>query len=155
MNKTRLHVVAAILLTLGGLLTAVAASALIVAGAAVAAGMAVDPSDAAVLADLESMLPLVLAFVVLDLAAARGLVTGRTWAPVAATLLAMGVVTMGLLGLLLLLLGNDPLIGAGATRNAMADGLGIVAAFTGIYLSVLIALRLVGPPSGKTLAAGA
>ena len=154
MNTSRPHIAAAILLTLGGMVTAMAAAALVAAGVAVRSGILARPADSGLLGDLESLLPFIVAFIAVDLAAARGLVTGRAWAPLAASIVALGTVTMGVLGLLLLLLGNDPLSGGGAARGA-TEAIGIVTSFTGVYLSVLIALRLNDLPSRVPVAAAA
>ena len=150
-NPSRSHIAAAVLLALGGMLAAVAAAAIVIASLAGRAGMAVQPADALLLDDLVAVLPFIVAFVVLDLATAGGLASGRTWAVVSASLVALGTVAIGALGLFLVVLGNDPSIVSGAARASEADGIGIIAAFTGLYLSALIVLRVDGLPSSRTL----
>ena len=147
MNPSRSNIAAA-LLTLGGTLTAVTALAIVFARMAVEAGFAVKPADRLLLDDLTAILPIILGFVVVDLAIAAGLVARRTWAVPFASALAFGVVTLGGFVLAVMLLGSDTLL-RGGPRAAEADGLGIVGAFTAIYLFVLIALRYEGRPWGR------
>jgi len=146
-NPSRSNIAAA-LLTLGGLLTALTALAIVFARMAVEAGLAVKPADRLLLDDLTAVMPLVVGLVVVDLAIAAGLVRGRTWAVASASALAVGVVALGGFVLAVILLGSDMLLGGGP-RAAEADGLGIVGSFTAIYLFVLIALRFEGLPSGR------
>lgn len=147
MDLSRSHIAAA-LLTLGGLLAAVTAFAVVVAPMVIDAGFAVEPTDRLLLEDVTAVLPLILGFVIVDIAIAVGLVGGRIWAVASASVLALGVVALGAIGLGLIFLGTDPLSG-GAARAAQGDGLGIVGGFTAIYLFALIALRLEGLPSGR------
>jgi hypothetical protein len=146
-NPSRSYIAAA-LLTLGGLLAALTALAIVFARMAVEAGFAVKPADRLLLEDLTAILPLILGFVVVDLAIAVGLVGRRTWAVASASFLALGVVALGGYVLAVILLGTDTLPGGGP-RAAEADGLGIVGAFTAIYLFALITLRSEGLPSGR------
>lgn len=147
MNPSRSNIAAA-LLTLGGMLTAVTVLAIVVARMAVEAGFAVKPADRLLLEDLTAVLPLILGFVVVDIAIAVGLVDRRTWAVSSASVLAIGVVALGGFVLAVMLLGSGSLLGGGP-RAADADGLGIVGAFTAIYVFVLITLRFEGGPSDR------
>ena len=147
MNPSRSSIAAA-LLTLGGMLTAVTALAIFFARMAVEAGFAVKPADRLLLDDLTAIMPLVLGFVVVDIAIAVGLVRRRTWAVASASVLALGVVALGGFVLAVILLGSDPLAGGGL-RVAEADGLGIVGGYTAIYLFVLITLRFEFLPGGR------
>lgn len=147
MNPSRSNIAAA-LLTLGGMLTAVTAFAIVFARMAVEAGLAVKPADRLLLDDLTAVMPLVIGFVVVDIAIAAGLVSRRTWAVASASGLALGVVVLGGFVLAVMLLGSDALLRDGP-RAAEADGLGIVGAFTAIYVFVLITLRFEGRPSGR------
>jgi hypothetical protein len=140
--------IAAALLTLGGLLTALTALAVVFARMAVEAGFAVEPADRLLLEDLTALLPLILGFVIVDIAISIGLVGGRTWAVTSGSVLALGVVALGGCVLAVILLGSDRLL-AGGLRAAEADGLGIVGGFTAIYLFVLVALRFDGLPTGR------
>ena len=147
MNASRSNIAAA-LLTLGGLLAALTAIAIVFARMAVEAGFAVRPADRLLLEDLTAVLPLILGFVVVDIAIALGLVGSRTWAVASASVLALGVVVLGGSVLAVILLGSDTLPGGGP-RAAEADGLGIVGGFSAIYLFVLITLRFEGLLSGR------
>ena len=151
MTSSRSHITAAVLLALGGMLAAVAATAIVIASLAVRVGIAVQPADALLLDDLVAVLPFIVTFVVLDLATAGGLASGRSWAVVSASLLAIGAVALGAVGLLLVVVGNDPSLVTGAARASEADGIGLIAVFTGLYLSALIALRIDGLPSVRSL----
>jgi hypothetical protein len=146
MNATRPRFAAAVLLTIGGLLSGMAAVAIGIASLAVHAGLAAQPHDALLLDDLVAVLPFIVAFVAFDLATARGLATGKGWAMAAGPVLALGAVTMGVLGLLILVVGNDPAALTGAVRASEGDGLGLAAGFTGLHLAALIALRVDGAP---------
>jgi hypothetical protein len=133
--------IAAALLTLGGSLAGAAALAIGVARLAVEAGFAPRSIDRLLLDDLTAILPFILAFVVVDLAIALGIIGRRSWAVASASILAFGVVALGSFGFGLILLGSDLLQG-GTDRGAAVNGLGIVGAFTAIYLVSLIALQL-------------
>lgn len=143
------RIAAAVLLTVGGLLSGMGVLAIGFAGLAVRAGLPVQPGDALLLDDLVALLPFLVAFVAFDLATARGLATGRAWAVAAGPVLAAGAMTMGALGLLILVLGNDPAALTGAVRASEGDGLGLAAAFTGLNLAALLALRIDGAPFGE------
>jgi hypothetical protein len=142
MTPTRPQIAAAALLTINGLLAGTTALAIAIAGQAVAAGIPVQPGDALLLADLLAVLPFIVAFVTINLATASGLATGRAWAIAAGSVLSLGSVAMGTLGLLLLVLGGDPATLTGTSHAAQADGLGLVGLFTGLNLAVLLALRV-------------
>jgi hypothetical protein len=140
-------------MAVGGVLAGVAALAVVIASLAVRAGIAVQPADRLLLDDLVAMLPFIVTFVVIDLATAVGLAGGRAWAVVSASLLALGTATMGVLGLLLILAGTDPSLVTAAARASQADGIGLIGAFTTIYLTALVALRTDGLPSVRALRA--
>jgi hypothetical protein len=146
MTATRPHIAAAIVLTIGGLLAGMAAAAIAIASLTVAAGLGAQPADALLLEDLRAVLPFIVAFVALDFATARGLATGRSWAIAAGSVLALGAVAMGTLGLLILMIGNDPATLTGATRASEGDGIGLVAAFTALNVAALLAMRIDGLP---------
>ena len=153
MTPTRSHIAAAILLTIGGVLVGVAAVAVVLTGVEVQAGIATQPADTRLLEDPRALLPFIVAFAVVDLATAVGLVRGRSWAIVSASVMALGAAAMGALGLAIALLGNDPSAMTGWARASETDGLAIIATFTGLYVSVLLALRVDGLPSARRLPA--
>jgi hypothetical protein len=137
------------------MLAGVTAAAIVIARVMVQAGIDVQPADAALLDDLVAVLPFILAFFALNLATAAGLAAGRAWAVVSASLLTLGTVAAGVIGLVLVVIGNDPSVVTGAIRAGQSDGIGLITAFTGLYLSALIALRIDGLPTGRAIPATA
>jgi hypothetical protein len=146
------RVVASLLLIASGSVVAVTALAIVIAKLLVDAGMAVTPGDAALLADLLGILPLVVGFAVITLVAAAGLLLGASWAPGLAFVSALVAVAIGGFGLVLMVLGGDPATLL-ASPASMANGLGITAAFTAVYLLVIVALA--AAPSPRTSISGA
>ena len=102
--------------------------------------------DAQLVDDLAALLPFIGAFVAVDLATARGLAQGRAWAVASASVLSLGTVAMGALGLLLVVVGSAPAVVADASRGP-AEAIGLIAGFAGVYLTALLALRADGLPS--------
>ena len=153
MTPTRSHIAAAVLLTIGGVLVGVAAIAVALAGADVQARIATQPAGTRLLEDPGALLPFIAAFAVVDLATVVGLVRGRSWAVVSASVTALGAAAMGALGLAIALLGNDPSPITGWARASGTDGLAIIATFTSLYVSALLALRVDGLPSARRLPA--
>jgi hypothetical protein len=143
--------IAAVILTLSGLLVGIAAAAIGIASLVVPAGPDADPSGVRLLDDLVAVLPFIVAFVGIDLAAAFGLARGRAWAIEVGSVLALGAVAMGTIGLLILVLGNDPSMLTAATRSAETDGVGFVGAFTGLNVAALLAIRLRTPSAPSLL----
>jgi hypothetical protein len=135
MTPSRPHLAAATFLTVSGLLVAIGAAAIAVASVAVATAPLVRSDDALLVDDLRAILPFVVAFAAIDLATARGLATGRAWAIAAGSVFSFGGVAMGVVGLLILGLANDP-----------AMGIAAVAVFTAINLAGLVALQLSEQP---------
>lgn len=152
MTTVPARTVASLLLFAGGTVVAVTALAIVIAKLLVDAGMAVTAADAALLADLLGILPLVIAFAVVTLVAAAGLVAGASWAASLAFVSALVAVAIGAVGLVLMILGSDPATLV-ASPASVADGLGITAAFTAVYLLVIVAL--VVAPSPRTAISGA
>lgn len=136
---TRPRIAASVLLVLGGLVIAVSALAIGMAKAMVDAGIAARPADVALLNDLVAVLPLVVGFAIVDLAAAAGLARGRAWGSTIASIAAGIAVVIGSLGLVLVVAGGSPFAG-GASRAGEADGVAIIGAFVGLYMAVLVAL---------------
>ena len=131
MTPTRPHLVAATVLTLSGLLVALGAAAIGVASFAIAAAPVAPPDDALLVDDLRAILPFIVAFAGLDLATSRSLATGRAWAIAAGSVLSFGAVAMGMVGLLILGLANDP-----------GMGIAVVSVFTVLNLTGLLALQM-------------
>lgn len=146
MNTTRPRLVAAALLTLGGMAVAVGATVILLARLATGAGMVVRPDDAQLVDDLAALLPFIVAFIAVDLATARGLARGRAWAIASAPVLSLGTATMAAFGLLLVVVGSIPSAIAG-TSHGPVEAIGLIGGFAGIYLAVLVALRADGLPA--------
>ena len=138
MTPTRPHLAAATALTISGLLVALGAAAIAIATLAVATAPVSRPVDALLIDDLGAIFPFVVAFVALEVVTARGLATGRAWAIAAGSVLSLGAVAMGMLGLLILGLANDP-----------AMGIAVVAAFTALNLTGLAALQIDEQPQHR------
>jgi hypothetical protein len=139
------RVVASVLLIGGGSIVAVSALAIAMAKILVDAGMGVSPADAELLGDLTAVLPLVVFFAGVDLLAATGLLLGKEWADVMAYGAATAAVAVGAIGLVLIAVGHDPFAPT-ATAHSTADGLGILGAFTLLYLAVIVAIATARPP---------
>ena len=135
---------AATLLLVGGSIVALSAFAILVARFAIAVGMRTPATTAelALLDDLIAVAPFVGAFGVASLVAAIALLVGSPWADRLATTLAAAAVVLGLFGVTLLLLGNDPF--AAVPSDRALDGIGIMGAFAGLYGAVIVALALDG-----------
>lgn len=134
------RVVAGVLLTTGGLLVAVSALAIVLARILVAGGMVVRPADAALLEDLTALLPFIVGFALVNVVAALGLLGGRAWADNAALASAAVAVAIGTVGLLLVVVGRDPLGPPASTAGPSADGIEMLAGFTLLYLLVIVSL---------------
>jgi len=139
------RIVASLLLLAGGFVVAVTGLAIAFARVLVDAGTKVTPADAALLDDLMGILPLLVVFALITIVAAVGLLAGSSWAPPVALASALVAVTVGGFGLLLIVVGRDPFVPV-ASPASVADGLGIVAAFTVVYLLVIVALAAARPP---------
>jgi hypothetical protein len=150
------RVVASVLLLAGGSIVAVSALAIALAKILVDAGISVRAADAALLGDLVAVLPLVLFFAGVDILAAAGLLLGKAWADVMALGAAAIAVAVGGLGLVLITVGRDPFAST-VSAHSTADGLGMVGAFTVLYLAVIVALAVARSPrrasSGEAIAA--
>jgi hypothetical protein len=143
MTAPRSHLFSAAILALGGALTGITALALVVAKGVIATGIpgiSVKPQDAALLDDLVAVLPFIVTFAGLNLAAAIGLLVGRGWAVATAGWVATVAVAVGLLAIVLVIAGNG-----GA---ADPDGLSIVSVFVSLYAAAALA-----PQVGATVPA--
>jgi hypothetical protein len=137
--------VASILLIVGSLTVGVTALAVVIAKLLVGAGMAISSSDALLLADLLTVLPFIAAFVVAGFVAAAGIVTGKSWSDDLALGTAIVAVVVGATGLILLAIGRDPFASA-ATARSTNDGIGIIGAFTALYLFIIVAVAVARLP---------
>ena len=137
------RLVAGLLLIVGGGVVAVSALAIGLARVLVEAGMVIRPADAVLLGDLVALLPFIITFAAVNIVAAAGLLLGSSWADRLG--LGAGIVgaTAGALGLLLVGVGRDPFAPA-ATARATADGIGILAVATALYVLVIVAIDAAG-----------
>jgi len=126
-------------LLIGGMVVAVSALAVAFARILVDAGMTVGPADAALLDDVVGVLPFVVAFAVANLVAASGLLTGKSWAEGIALGSAVVAITVGVIGLALVIVGRDPFAPV-ATSRSTSDGIAMLGVFTVAYLLVFVAL---------------
>jgi hypothetical protein len=145
MSTHPFRIVASLLLAIGGLVVAVSALAIVLAQVLTSAGMAVRPADAQLLGDLIAVIPFIVGFAAIDLVAAAGLALGKSWADTVAVGVAATAVTVGAVGLTILVLGHDPLA-SGAAARSTNDGIGIVGAFTVLYLVAIVAVSAVRSP---------
>lgn len=154
MNVHPARLVASVLLVAGGFVVAVSALAVVFASILVYRGMTVRPADAALLADLVPVLPFVVAFALANIVAAIGLLTGKSWADLAAAGSAVVAITAGAIGLTLVVVGRDPFASTAAARSA-ADGIGILGVFTVFYLAIIAALAAAQLPQRAASGAAA
>ena len=140
------RIVAGVLLTTGGFLVAVSALAIVMARILVAAGMPVRAGDAALLEDVTALLPFIVGFALANVVAALGLLGGRAWADNAALGSAAIAVAIGTVGLLLVVVGRDPLAPPASTAGPSADGIEMLAGFTLLYLAVIVSLAAARAP---------
>jgi len=139
------RLLASLLLLAGGFVVGVSVLAIAMARLLVNAGMTVRPADAALLGDLVPVLPLIAGFAAINLVAAVGILLGKGWGDVTAFGAAVVAVVIGTVGLVLIVVGRDPLAST-STSHATADGIGIVGAFTVAYLVVIAALVVARRP---------
>lgn len=148
------RIVAGVLLLAGGVVVGVTALAIATARVLVDRGVAVSASDAGLLDDLVAVLPFVTAFAIVNVAAAVGLLAERAWAPSIASGAATVATIAGGLGLVLVVVGRDPLAPATAAGPS-TDGVGILVAFTVLYAVVLMALAAARPRATSIMGAAA
>jgi len=144
------RIVAGLLLLAGGFVVAVTAFAIAVAKVLVDGGVHVSNTDARLLSDLMAVLPFVIAFAVVNVAAAIGLFAERGWAPS----IAAGAATIATIGGVLVLVGRDPFAPIGSAGPS-TDGVEILVAFTVLYAVVLLALAAARPRATSIMGASA
>ena len=156
MPSSRAHLFAASVLTLGGGLVAVTALAVVVARFVLNAGLPgveARPQDVALLGDLFAVLPFIVTFAIVNLAAGVGLVVGRSWATRVARWVTGIVVATGLLGLVLMIAANGPVPSTQVAGAADPDGFAILSVFVCLYAWAAIAVRLPEEPRRLSLSA--
>jgi hypothetical protein len=148
------RVAAAVLLGLGGFVVAVTAFAIALSTMLVNAGLSVRPADAAILMDLASLVPLIAGFAVVTVVAAGGLLAGRAWADAVALSSSAVAIAVGVIGLLLIGIGEDPLASSVSARST-SDGFGIVGVFTLLYIAVFVAVSIADRSTSRSMGAAA
>jgi hypothetical protein len=147
MQSPRSHQFAAAVLALGGGLLGTTALAIFMAHVVVAAGIpgvVAKPQDVALLGDLVAVLPFIVTFAAFNVVAAIALMVGRSWAVTVASWVAGVAITIGLLGLVLLIAGSGTTPAADPGRAGDADGLAIISLFLCLYTAAAVALRVSG-----------
>ena len=140
---------ASILLIVGSLIVGVTALAIVMAKFLVRAGMAISQSDAVLLGDLITVLPFIVGFALVGFAAAAGLLIGKSWSDDLAFGTAITAVAVGATGLILLSIGRDPFASTVSVRSTN-EGIGIIGAFTVLYLFVIVAVAVARLPRHTT-----
>ncbi len=144
MDTKSSRAIAAVLLASSGFVVGVTVFAIVLTKILIDAGLpGVRPSDKAVLEDLIPLLPLIGAFAVVNIIAAVGLLLERAWASGLAIATSLVAVTIGVIGLVLIAIGSDPLAST-ASGHSSADGFGIVGLFTVLYLAIIGAVAIPG-----------
>ncbi len=143
------RVIASVLLIAGSVFVGVMALAVVIAKLLVVAGMPISPSNALLLADLITVLPFVALFAFAGVVAATGLVRGKSWADDVAFGTAIAAVAVGAVELILLSVGRDPFASTASARST-DDGIGIIGAFTVLYLFVIVAVAVARPRHSST-----
>ncbi len=147
------RVVASVLLTAGSVFVSVMALAIVIAKLLVVAGMPISSSNALLLADLITVLPFVALFAVAGVVAATGLVRGTSWSDDLAFGTAIAAAAVGAIELILLSVGRDPFASTASARST-DDGIGIIGAFTVLYLFVIVAVAVARLPRHSSTATG-
>ena len=147
------RVIASVLLTAGSVFVSVMALGVVIAKLLVDAGMPISPSNALLLADLITVLPFVAIFVIAGFVAATGLVRGKSWSDDLAFGTAIAAVAVGAVELILLSVGRDPFASTASGRST-DDGIGIIGAFTMLYLFVIVAVATARLPRHSSTATG-
>jgi hypothetical protein len=133
------RIIASLSLLAGGLVVGVSVLAIAFARLLVDAGMTVQPADAALLDDLIAVSPFVAGFAIASIVAGLGILAGAARAEALAIATSVVALIVGVTGLALIVVGHDP-FATTARATATSDGIGIVSAFTAIYLAALVAL---------------
>ena len=147
------RVIASVLLIAGSAFVSVMALAVVIAKLLVIAGTAISPADALLLGDLVTVLPFVALFAAAGVLAAAGLLGGKRWSDDLALGTAIAAVAVGAIELILLSVGRDPFASTASARST-DDGIGIIGAFTLLYLFVIVAVAVARLPRHSSTATG-
>ena len=139
---------AGLILVAGGALTGLTAFGIVVARWAIdLKDIAISASDAALLDDMVALTPFVGAFGLVAVIAGFALLIDHPKADVAALAVAGSATAVGLAGLALLVLGNDPF--AAVPSDQGLEGLQIVGTFTAIFAAVVVAVVVARAAGGR------
>jgi len=147
------RVIASVLLVAGSVFVGMMALGIVTAKFVVEAGIAISPSNALLLGDLITILPFVTLFAAAGLVAASGLLRGTRWSDDLAFGTAIAAVAVGAIELILLSIGRDP-FASDASARSTDDGIGIIGAFTLLYLVVIVAVAVARLPRHTSTATG-
>ena len=153
MSNHPARVIASVLLIAGSAFVSVMALAVVIAKLLVIAGTAISPADALLLGDLVTVLPFVALFAAAGVLAAAGLLGGKRWSDDLALGTAIAAVAVGAIELILLSVGRDPFASTASARST-DDGIGIIGAFTVLYLFVIVAVAVARLPRHSSTATG-
>jgi hypothetical protein len=139
---------AGLILVAGGALTALIAFGIAMARWAIdMQDVAIAASDKALLDDMVALTPFAGAFALVAVIAGFALILDHPRADIAAFVVAAPATGVGLAGLAVLVLGNDPFTVVPSDRAV--DGLQIVGAYTAIFAAVLIAVAVARVADGR------
>jgi len=139
---------AGLILVAGGALTGLTAFGIVVARWAIdLKDIAISASDAALLDDMVALTPFVGAFGLVAVIVGFALLIDHPKADVAALAVAGSATAVGLAGLALLVLGNDPF--AAVPSDQGLEGLQIVGTFTAIFAAVVVAVVVARAAGGR------
>ena len=139
---------AGLILVAGGAVTGLTAFGIVVARWAIdLKDIAITASDAALLDDMVALTPFVGAFGLVAVIVGFALLIDHPKADVAALAVAGSATAVGLAGLALLVLGNDPF--AAVPSDQGLEGLQIVGTFTAIFAAVVVAVVVARATGGR------
>jgi hypothetical protein len=151
MTRSTARSIAAAILAASGVAVLVATLALAAAKLVIASGdprVQVSAADAALLGDLVALTPFFTAFAVASLVSALAIALGHEWGDRLGTALATVATSVGTFAFVLVTLGHDPFTD-GSRLASSANGLGVIATVTGLYVAVLVALAVAGTPDRR------
>jgi hypothetical protein len=130
---------AGLFLVAGGAMTGLTAFGIAMARWAIdMKDIAISAADSSLLDDMVALTPFVGGFALVAVIVGFGLIVAHPKADIAALAVAGAATAVGLAGLVLLILGNDPF--AAVPSDRAIDGLQIVGTFTAIFAAVVVAI---------------
>lgn len=139
---------AGLILVAGGALTGLTAFGISIARWALSTTtFVISASDRALLDDMVALTPFVGAFALVAVIVGFALLLDHPKADIAALAVAGSATAVGIAGLVLLILGNDPFTAVPSERAL--DGLQIVGTFTAIFAAVVVAVIVARATGGQ------